>query len=234
MMVVSLSGIPARGLRLRTTSMTAGSSPTAIASISWSDHSYGWSCSRAVARIASSLSARPTLFSQRTSTPDRCDRMAAAPSVDPSRDCALSDAGSSSVRIRATYFIGLPPCGADSIRNPCRIAADTVDCRGRRRIEKLETDEIQPRLARDHTGIVLRVAIGVEHRQVDPGEARMEARAPDDVRDVEHAAVLENWQTILDASDARHTRDPGRSEVLRLRPDERFPAVQHLCADLPA
>jgi len=63
-------------------------------------------------------------------TPVRCDRMAAALSVEPSRDCALSDAGSSSARIRDACFIGLPPCGADSICNPSRVTADAVDCGG--------------------------------------------------------------------------------------------------------
>ena len=101
-------------------------------------------------------------------------------------------------------------------------------------MEKLETDEIQPGLARDHTGIVLRVTVGVEHRQVDPREARKEARAPNHVRHVERAAVLEDRQSILDPDDARPPLDAGRHKVLWLGADERFPVVQHLCADLPA
>ena len=49
-----------RDSRLRTTSMTSGSRPTATASISCSDHSKGASCSRAVIRMASSNNGRPT------------------------------------------------------------------------------------------------------------------------------------------------------------------------------
>src|SRR5678816_3652473 len=177
--------------------------------------------------MASSLCARPTLFSHRTSTPDRCDRMAAAPSVEPSRDCALSDAGSSSARVSTTYIIGRPPCGADSICNPCRVTADALDGRRRHRVEKLQADKIQPRLARHHAAIVPRVAVRVEDRQIDPREAWIEARAPDDIGDVEHAAVLEDGQPALDAGNTRYALDAGRDEVPRLRADQRLPAVQH-------
>ena len=40
MIAASFSGTPASGRRCRTMSIVAGSSPTAMASISWSDHSY--------------------------------------------------------------------------------------------------------------------------------------------------------------------------------------------------
>src|SRR5215510_9663811 len=101
-------------------------------------------------------------------------------------------------------------------------------------MEEFQTDEIQPRLAGDDTRFVLRGAIGVKDRQVDPGETRIEAGAPDHVRDVKYAAVFEHWPPILDAGDARHARDPGRNKVLGFRADERFAVVQHLCAHLPA
>src|SRR4030095_246745 len=62
----------------------------------------------------------------------------------------------------------------------------------------------------------------------------MEAGAPDDVRDIEYPPVLEDWQPILNTDDAWHSLDAGRNKVLWLRAHERFPSVQHLCADLAA
>src|SRR5436190_3085594 len=152
--------------------------------------------------MASSLRARPTLFSHRTSTPDRWSRMAATPSVEPRRDSALSDVDSSA-RIRTTRIIGLPSCGADSICNPLRVSSDAVDHHRGHREQEVQADEIEPGLTRDDAAIVLRLAVGPEHRQVDPREAWMEPRAPHDVGDVEHPPVLEERQPISNAGDAR-------------------------------
>src|SRR6266542_3685972 len=118
--------------------------------------------------MASSLRARPTLFSHRTSTPDRWSRMAATPSVEPRRDSALSDADSSSAGIRDTRIVGPPLCGADSICNPRGIAPDAVNHDGGRRIQKVQSDEIEPGLAGDDAAIVLRCAVGPEHGEIDP------------------------------------------------------------------
>ena len=63
--------------------MTSGARPTATASISCSDHSKGASCSRAVIRMASSRSGRPTGESQRAFTPVPAPRIAAAAAEGP-------------------------------------------------------------------------------------------------------------------------------------------------------
>ena len=82
-MTASRSPSPDSGPRFRTTSMTSGARPTATASISCSDHSKGASCSRAVMRMASSRSGRPTGESQRAFTPVPAPRIAAAAAEGP-------------------------------------------------------------------------------------------------------------------------------------------------------
>ena len=83
-------------------------------------------------------------------------------------DSALSDAGSSSVRTRTTGTIGPPLRDADSLCNPCGVAANAVDHHGRHRRQEVQTDEIESRLARDHAEMVFRFTVSTEDRQVDP------------------------------------------------------------------
>jgi hypothetical protein len=63
-----------------------------------------------------------------------------------------------------------------------------------------------------------------EHREIDPREVVAEPGAPDDVGDIEHAAVLQQRQAFARAHDPGHTFDSGGSEVAGLRPDERSSA----------
>ena len=132
-------------------------------------------------------------------------------------------------------MVGLPSCGADSICNPFRVSSDAVNHHGGHREQEVQADEIEAGFARDDAAIVLRLAVGAEHRQVDPREAWMEPGAPHDVGDVEHPSVLEERQPISNAGDARHTRDTGRGQVAWLRADQRVrPRGATLCANLAA
>ena len=102
--------------------MTSGSSPTATASISCSDHSKGASCWRAVIRMASSSNGRPTGDSQRAFIPVPAPRIAAAAADGPPagsgaavasrlRDSALTSGGSASACAAGAPDAGAPAAG---------------------------------------------------------------------------------------------------------------------------
>src|SRR5437868_3038534 len=68
----------------------------------------------------------------------------------------------------------------------------------------------------------------IEHPQLgkfDPGESGVEARAPDDVRDVEGASVLQHGQAVARADDPRYPNNAGGGQILSLDPDQ-GPAVR--------
>lgn len=48
----------------------------------------------------------------------------------------------------------------------------------------------------------------------------MEPRAPDDIRDVQHAAILQQWESVSHADDSRGALDPRRSQIRRFDADE--------------
>src|SRR5262245_52122617 len=79
------------------------------------------------------------------------------------------------------------------------VAANAVDHRRGHRIEEVQSDEVQAGLTIHRASRLPRLAIAVEDWQVDPREAGMEAGTPDDVGDVQRAAVLGSWHTVLDA-----------------------------------
>lgn len=89
-------------------------------------------------------------------------------------------------------------------------------------------------LVRHHVAIVNGLAVLPEDREVDPREIVTEPRAPDHVRDVEDAPVVEHGCPVPDADRPRHAFDPGRDHVLRLHADERAALRRGLRADLPA
>ncbi len=71
---------------------------------------------------------------------------------------------------------GKPWLLRDRFRDVLRVASDAMDHRRRERIEKVEPDEVEPRLAGDHAALVPGLSVRVEDRQVDPGhgvEVRM-------------------------------------------------------------
>lgn len=120
------------------------------------------------------------------------------------------------------------PTSADLGGDSRRIASYPVDHRRGERIEKMQADEEQPRLIPHDASVVLRFAVGSEHRQVDPRKPGMESGAPDHIGDVEHAPIRQKRQSISHADHAPGALNPRRVEILRLHPDERSADVQDL------
>ncbi|GAC1314380.1 MAG: hypothetical protein NVSMB2_03720 [Chloroflexota bacterium] len=70
------------------------------------------------------------------------------------------------------------------------VATDALDHARRQRVLQVQADKVKARLVSDHAADMLRLVVP-EHRQVDPVEARLEARRPDHVRRIEGPSVLE-------------------------------------------
>jgi len=135
---------------------------------------------------------------------------------------SAANAGLRSIRPRGDVLgdvLGVPP--------------DAVDHRRRHRVEEVQADEVQPRLAGDDPALVDRFVLA-DGGQVDPREVVLEPGAPDDVLHLEGAPVLEHRQPVLDADDLGDAFDPGGVEVARLDPDERPAPGDDLWPDLPA
>src|SRR5918994_6602739 len=88
-------------------------------------------------------------------------------------------------------------------------------------MEELETDEVEAGLGFDYPALVERL-LGTQYREVDPGESRVESRAPDHVGDLCRTAVLELWQPVLDTGDSRNPFHSKGGEVSGLDSDQRF------------
>src|SRR4051812_49651571 len=91
--------------------------------------------------------------------------------------------------IHSDHRPDLAACGRSGARlaicrNPLsdvlRIPAQSVDHRRRHRIEKLAAKEFESRLLSHESALLPWLALRVEHRDVDPGSAGLEAGAPDD------------------------------------------------------
>src|SRR5215470_17460310 len=118
----------------------------------------------------------------------------------------------------------------DHTSNARRVPPDAVDHARRERVEEGQTHEEQPRFFIHDPGVVPRLAVGAEHGQIDPGETRIESRAPDHVRNVEDTAVFEDWQPILHVDDARDPNHASVGQILRPGSNEWRRPVQHLRA----
>jgi hypothetical protein len=70
--------------------------------------------------------------------------------------------------------------------------------------------------------------------QVAPAEVRAEARAPDDVLDVDNLTVLEQRQAPANPGDTRHALDADGGEIGLPAPDQRRALRDDLRAELPA
>ena len=79
-----------------------------------------------------------------------------------------------------------------------------------------------------------RLILLAEDGQVDPGEVGPEPRAPDHVRRLEDAVVLEQRQPAPHAHDPRDAFDAGGGDVFGLHPDERRAVGEELRAHLSA
>ena len=78
------------------------------------------------------------------------------------------------------------------------------------RILEDEAEKVEARLGFHDAAIVARLPVPVEYRELDPAEVGAEAGAPDDVRHVDDAPILQDGKTVLNAGHARQTLDPLR------------------------
>src|SRR6476659_8106568 len=99
----------------------------------------------------------------------------------------------------------------------------------------MQADEVEARFACDQPALVPRLAVLVEHRQIDPVETGVIPGAPDHVGDIAyHAAVREDRPTILHAGHSGHALDTCRPEVASPGPNERTASRQDARPDLSA
>jgi len=78
---------------------------------------------------------------------------------------------------------------------------------------EMQAADIQSRLAFDSTAILLHPAGAVENRQLDPIQPGPEPGAPDDVRNVENLAVVEQRFAVAGTGDAGDPADTGGVQV---------------------
>jgi len=88
----------------------------------------------------------------------------------------------SSSRLRAI-------AGGDGVDDAFSIARHADDGGGGHGVEVVEPDEEEAGHAGNDAAFVQRIAVGFKNGQVNPRKARFVAGAPDDVLDVEGAAV---------------------------------------------
>jgi hypothetical protein len=92
---------------------------------------------------------------------------------------------------------------------------------GRRKsILKMQAQEVQPGLAEDDTSFMYRLMVSVDG-QVDPGKSRVVPRAPDDVRHLQYAPVLQQGPPVLFSHHFCHALDTGRGQILIFHTDQR-------------
>src|SRR5687767_1454177 len=77
------------------------------------------------------------------------------------------------------------------------------------------------------------MSVVAEDRQLDAAEVLTISRAPDHVRHVDDAIVLEQRPPVADTCDTGHPLDSGGNEVLLLAPDQRVALGDDLWAELP-
>ena len=73
----------------------------------------------------------------------------------------------------------------------------------------------------DHAPVVHRLTVAAEDRQVDPAEVGPETGAPDHVRHLDDASVLDGRRAAPHADSSGYPLDPHRGEVLRVHPFQR-------------
>src|SRR5215471_15846405 len=87
-------------------------------------------------------------------------------------------------------------------------------------MKEVQADEVQARFVGRYAALMAGFAVRFEDRQFDPGQAVAKAGAPDDVRDVENASVLQRRESVHDATDPRHALNASSREIFRLDADE--------------
>src|SRR5262245_18299350 len=101
-------------------------------------------------------------------------------------------------------------------------------------MQGMEPDEGDPGFAGDDPARLYRLPVIMENRQLDPREDRVKSGAPDDVGNVERAAIGKNRQAIVHADRPADTLDTGGRELLRLHADERSAPGDERRMHLPA
>jgi hypothetical protein len=97
-----------------------------------------------------------------------------------------------------------------------------------------QTHEVQPGLTCDDAALVDGPSVGAGDRQVDPRELFPVAGAPDHVRHVQRATLVDHGKAVGDAGRPADPLDTGLYEMLRLHPDERRSLGHDLRTDLAA
>src|SRR5262245_39194113 len=101
-------------------------------------------------------------------------------------------------------------------------------------MEKVQPDEVQAGRVGADAARMPRLAVRTEDRKVDPRQAVSEPRAPDNVRDVEHAAVLELRPAVDDAAYPRDALNAGAGKLLRRDANDRRTVREHPPAQTPS
>src|SRR5215831_2436584 len=90
------------------------------------------------------------------------------------------------------------------------VAAHAVNHGRRHGVKEMQADEIESRLVGHDPRLVARLAARFEDRKLDEIETPLETCAPDDVGDVEHAAIGQDGQSLLHAFDTPDALDADR------------------------
>ena len=102
-----------------------------------------------------------------------------------------------------------------------RVAPHAADVLRGERVEEVEADEVEARLRRSTPALVQRLQLSSKTGTSIQLKSWLKAGAPDDVRDVQDASVLEHRQAVLDArpsSAPTRRRRPARSaDLTRIR-----------------
>src|SRR5215207_2765934 len=122
----------------------------------------------------------------------------------------------------------------DDASHVARVAPDAMDHRGGHRVEEMQADEVESRLASYHAAIMARLPVGVEHGQVDPRKASVVSRAPDYVRDVHRPRAVDDGAAGRDSRRATGATNSRLRQIVRLRSNERRGSMEYLRTDLAA
>src|SRR5215218_2968823 len=106
-------------------------------------------------------------------------------------------------------------------RDVLRVPPDAGENIGRRCVLEVQSHEVQARLSNHDAAFVQGASVLTEDGEIDPGELLPKPCAPDYVRHIKDASVLEHWAAVLYADGPRHLLDSGGGEVLQLDADER-------------
>src|SRR5215218_9926411 len=100
----------------------------------------------------------------------------------------------------------------DVVGDVLGVPAYAMDHHGRHRVEEFEPYKVQARHAVYDAALVDR-SFGSEDGEIDPGEAGMVPRAPDDVCHFQHPTVFQQWQSVSHADHSGGVLDAGGGQI---------------------